>query len=93
MESAQAGGKGLDIKSNDKFRKDAWLFGEAQSRVIVSVTTEQSTDFERFLQLNNVSFETLGSVGNNAVIIDGENWGKITDWQRIYDTVLEDIMN
>jgi phosphoribosylformylglycinamidine synthase subunit PurL len=93
MESAQAGGKGLEIKSNDKFRKDAWLFGEAQSRVIVSVTTEQSTDFERFLQLNNVSFEAIGSVGNNAVIIDGENWGKITDWQRVYETVLEDIMN
>lgn len=93
LESAQAGNTGCQIRTNDQFRKDAWLFGEAQSRVIVSVTTEQSASLERFLSENNVAFEQIGNVGGQDLVIDGENWGTVADWQRRYNTVLENIMN
>lgn len=93
LESAQAGNTGFAVKSNDAVRKDAWLFGEAQSRAIVSVKPEQTTDFERFLNQNKVVFEKTGNVGGNAVVIDGENWGAVADWKRTYDTVLSTIMN
>jgi phosphoribosylformylglycinamidine synthase len=86
-------GLGFDVRSNTNIRKDAWLFGEAQSRVVVSVRTSQSAEFERFLQSENISFEQMGQVKGDAVVIDGENWGAVTDWKRTYETVLSDIMN
>jgi phosphoribosylformylglycinamidine synthase len=93
LESAMPKGLGFDVRSNTNIRKDAWLFGEAQSRVVVSVRTSQSAEFERFLQSENISFEQMGQVKGDAVVIDGENWGAVTDWKRTYETVLSDIMN
>ncbi len=92
LESAMPGGLGFEVVSNANVRKDAWLFGEAQSRVLVTVPAEQIAEFERFLQAEKAAFEQLGKVKGNAVVIDGENWGAVTEWQRTFDTVLKDIM-
>jgi phosphoribosylformylglycinamidine synthase len=93
LEKAMPRGLGFEVKSNPNVRKDAWLFGEAQSRVIVTVRTEQVATFERFLQVEKVPFETLGSVAGRNVVVDGENWGNVSDWKRTYDEVLEKKMN
>ena len=93
LESAMPGSLGFEVRSNTAVRKDAWLFGEAQSRIIVSVRTEQVEAFERFLQAENAPFELLGTVKSGSVQIDGENWGGVEDWKRTYSTVLENIMN
>lgn len=50
LESAMPNGLGFKVQPNDKIRPDAWLFGEAQSRVVLSVSPEQSEALERFLQ-------------------------------------------
>ena len=92
LESGIAGNCGFEVNSNPAVRKDAWLFGEAQSRVVVSVPTEQCADFERFLDTEKAVFEKIGTVKGNSVVVDGENWGKIGDWKRTYETVLSDIM-
>jgi phosphoribosylformylglycinamidine synthase len=92
VESAMPHGLGFDVTSNPAVRKDAWLFGEAQSRVVVSVPTEQTAAFERFLQAENAAFEVIGTVSGQAVVVDGENWGNVDTWKRTYDTVLADIM-
>jgi phosphoribosylformylglycinamidine synthase subunit PurL len=92
LESAMPRGLGFDVTSNPAVRKDAWLFGEAQSRVVVSVPTEQTAAFERFLQAENAAFEVIGTVSGQAVVVDGENWGNVDTWKRTYDTVLADIM-
>lgn len=93
LESAQAGKRGFDVHSSDVVRKDAWLFGEAQSRVVVSVRPELVAGFESLLQSFTTSFERIGTVAGTNVLVDGENWGSITDWNQVYDTVLENIMN
>lgn len=92
LESAMPGGLGFDIQSNKNVRKDAWLFGEAQSRALVSVRTEQIADFERFLQSENAPYELLGTVSGPQLLIDGENWGSTAEWKRVYAGVLEEIM-
>ncbi|MBK8426637.1 MAG: phosphoribosylformylglycinamidine synthase subunit PurL [Lewinellaceae bacterium] len=92
LESAMPGGLGFDIQSNKNVRKDAWLFGEAQSRALVSVRTEQIADFERFLQSENAPYELLGTVSGPQLLIDGENWGSTAEWKRVYASVLEEIM-
>jgi len=92
LESAMPRGLGFEVNSNAQYRKDAWLFGEAQSRIVVTVRTEQKEDFERFLQVENASFEALGKVAGQNVVVDVEDWGPVDAWQRIYSGVLSEIM-
>ncbi|MCB9353831.1 MAG: phosphoribosylformylglycinamidine synthase subunit PurL [Lewinellaceae bacterium] len=92
LESAMPRGLGFEVKSNPAVRKDAWLFGEAQSRVIVTVRTEQAEAFERFLKDENAPFESLGIVTGLKLIFDGSDWGNVSGWKRTYDTVLGNIM-
>lgn len=93
IESAMPRGLGFAVNMKAGIRKDAWLFGESQSRVVVSVKAEQKADFERLLQSENAVFETLGEVKGNAVQFDGEHWGEVAEWKRTYDQLLTQIMN
>lgn len=93
LESAMPRGLGFELKSQTNMRKDAWLFGEAQSRILVSVRTEQVAPFERFLQAENAVFEYLGQVKGNSLRVDGENWGLVSDWKKNYGSVLPQALN
>jgi phosphoribosylformylglycinamidine synthase len=82
---------GVTVKAADKsIRKDAYWFGEAQSRVVVSVKEENRGRFEAVL--NGVAFEELGEVVANTITIDGSNWGSIADWKIKYDTAIENLL-
>ena len=83
---------GYQINTNKNFRKDAWLFGEAQSRVIVSVAAHQVAAFEASLKASNTSFESLGKVTEGAIEIDNENWGDIKVWGKKYDQAIENLL-
>lgn len=78
---------GFEITSNKDIRADAFYFGEAQSRVLVSVSEDKAEDFEK--DLANITFEKLGGVTNGELKIDGEDWGNIKDWKKQYDTAIE----
>ncbi|MBM3399449.1 MAG: phosphoribosylformylglycinamidine synthase subunit PurL, partial [Bacteroidetes bacterium] len=45
LESAMAGGTGFDICTLTGIRNDAWLFGESQSRVMVSISPDNKNAF------------------------------------------------
>ncbi|MCC7244704.1 MAG: phosphoribosylformylglycinamidine synthase subunit PurL [Saprospiraceae bacterium] len=92
IESGMPRGLGFDIKAESSVRPDAWLFGEAQSRVVVSVRTEQVEAFERFLQQENAPFSRLGTVSQSAVTINGDQWGDIQEWARVWSDVLTHTM-
>jgi phosphoribosylformylglycinamidine synthase len=92
LESAMPRGLGFDVKANPAVRKDAWLFGEAQSRVVVSVATEQVEAFERFLHSEGAAFERVGFVKGHSVVVDGEDWGQVSDWQAAHEGVLSKAM-
>lgn len=92
LESAMPRGLGFEVRSNPEVRKDAWLFGEAQSRVVVSVRTEQEAAFERFLRSEGVNMELVGVVKGDAVVIDAEHWGAVKDWKQTYETALSEVM-
>ena len=93
FESAMPSGSGFSVSSADVFRKDAWLFGEAHSRAIVYVRTEQAEAFERLLDAQKQAFERIGAIGGTDIYIDNENWGQISDWKHTFDNRLADIMN
>jgi phosphoribosylformylglycinamidine synthase II len=83
---------GFELTSDSNMRKDAFLFGEAQSRVVVSVSAAQETAFKA--ALNGVPATKLGTVkGNGQVIVDSDNWGHINDWKEAYDTAIEKLLS
>lgn len=93
LESAMVRNLGVDIKkSNTDLRNDAFLFGEAQSRIVVSVQAGNATQVETMLNSLNVSFEKLGTVTENNMVIDGVNFGQTTDFAQVYNTSLENAL-
>ena len=91
LESAMNNNLGFEIETDKDIRKDAVLFGEAQSRVIVSVNPAVHAMFEA--ELDDMSFTKLGVVNAGGEIkIDDESWGYISDWKEAYDTALEKLL-
>ena len=68
-------------------RADAYWFGEAQGRVVVTVKENEVIEFKKYLK--DISFEKLGIVINDKIIIDKEDWGNIFYWKEKYDTAIE----
>jgi len=90
LECAMGTGHGINISTDPKIRKDAFLFGEAQGRVVVSVNPDLKALFEAEVR---VPHTLLGRVAPSAEItIDHEGWGFISEWQAAYDTALENLI-
>lgn len=92
LESAMPNGLGFDISSDEEIRKDAFLFGEAQSRVIVSVTKELEDKFIDLMMASRAEFEYLGDVKGKEMIIDEKSFGTIADAKNIFDNALGDLL-
>lgn len=92
MESAMAGDLGFDITSDSAIRRDAYLFGESQSRVIVSVNPENEDAFIDLMMLNGVEFDLVGHVTKGSIRIDDVEWGDVEDYRSLYDNSLGAIM-
>lgn len=89
LESGFAGDKGFDVSPAVTIRKDAYWFGEAQGRVVLSLSAEKLAAFTALANENNIPVTTLGSVTDNEVIVNGSNWGSINIWKEKYDTAIE----
>jgi phosphoribosylformylglycinamidine synthase II len=87
LESSMALNLGFSIAMNKDLRKDAFLFGEAQSRVVVSISPDKVTAFEA--AMGSHPFEKLGTVTAGNIEVGGENWGSTTEWKEKYDTAIE----
>jgi phosphoribosylformylglycinamidine synthase len=82
---------GVDVVANDyKIRKDGFWFGEAQSRIVVSVKATRLAHFKE--AIGDHPYEELGEVTTGNMEIDGMNWGDIEDWKKKYDTAIESLL-
>ena len=77
-------------QQSEAIRKDAYWFGEAQGRVVVTVNVDKINEFENLL---SIPFEKLGTVTKEEIIINDENWGSIADWKNKYDNSIENYLN
>lgn len=89
LESAMPNGIGFSITSNAGLRKDAFLFGEAQSRVVVSVSKANEARFAETMKKAGTAFEKLGETGGKNMLVDGEDFGAVATYKNSYDTALE----
>jgi phosphoribosylformylglycinamidine synthase len=93
LESSMVRGLGFEISSDPSLRKDAFLFGEAQSRVLVSVSEDRAGILEKELENQNVKFSKLGIVKGNELIIDEVNYGSVSEYKNAFDTSIEEHLN
>lgn len=82
-------GLGFDIVTDSEVREDAFLFGEAQSRVVVTVSEDQEQDFIEFMLQSGVSFTLLGHVTKGKFMVDEEHYGFCHEAKDIYDSALQ----
>ncbi|MBW8051691.1 MAG: phosphoribosylformylglycinamidine synthase subunit PurL [Cytophagales bacterium] len=88
VESAMHNNLGFDIVTDENIRKDAFLFGESQSRVVVSVSPGMEDEFLSCLSKFKTSYSKPGKVISENCIIDGENFHTITEAKTLYENVL-----
>ncbi|MEP6711547.1 MAG: phosphoribosylformylglycinamidine synthase subunit PurL [Ferruginibacter sp.] len=83
---------GFSVSTEDTMRQDAYWFGEAQSRVVVSVKEGDENDFISVLEKTGIAFSSLGKVTAKNISIANENWGNISDWKNKYDNAIGNAM-
>lgn len=88
LESGMSQEYGFSITTDSEIRKDAFLFGEAQSRVVVSVSKENQEAFVEALSTSSVEFSLLGEVTSGNIEVDGEDFGSIKSAKETYDNAL-----
>lgn len=88
-ESAFPRGLGFDVKSDTGIRQDAMWFGEAQSRVIVSVAPAKQAAFEAHLAGLGVKSSQIGSVKGTDMVVDGQVVSSLAKASGSYFTALE----
>lgn len=93
LESSMHKGLGFEISSDKNVRKDAFLFGEAQSRVVITVAPGKENELKSFLEKSGQAFSKLGTVKGKDMLIDGENFGGVEEYKVSYDTTIEKLMN
>ncbi len=92
LESAMPNHFGFAIESDDSVRKDAFLFGEAQGRIVVSVAKEQHESFIEYMSLNEIEYNNLGEVTSSEIKVDDESFENIDTYTYRYEHALEEII-
>ena len=64
------------------------MFGEAPSRVVVSVTETGEDDFLDALKDSKTPFMLLGHVTKGKLVVDDKYFGKVADYKQIYNNSL-----
>jgi len=92
MESCFNRSLGCNVTMQDGFRKDAYWFGEAQSRVVVSVSPALENNFLAAMNKSGVAFYKLGHVTGENIMMAGESLGTISEWKIKYDNAIGNTM-
>jgi phosphoribosylformylglycinamidine synthase subunit PurL len=86
--------KGFKVsKQNNDLRNDAFWFGEAQGRVVITVKKEHQAEVEASLKMDNIDCNVIGEVVENDVIVDNNNWGSIEGFKTSYDNAIGNILS
>jgi len=83
---------GFDITLPIEFRRDAFLFGEAQSRAVITITEEDLDLFLQFMEVNNSKFLMLGHVTKSELRIDHESYGFADEMKVQFNSALDSLL-
>ncbi len=88
LESSFTNNLGFEIIGSSEVREDAFLFGEAPSRVVVSVTETGEDAFLDAFKDSKTPFMLLGHVTQGKLVVDDKDFGMISDYKEIYNNSL-----
>ena len=89
LESAFTNNLGFEaVQKDNTIRSDAFWFGEAQGRVVVSVNAATEEKMLLSLKTSAVPYTKLGSVTVGYIKMGDQNWGDISSWKNKYDNVI-----
>ena len=77
---------------SNNIREDAFWFGEAQGRVMVSVNRNATDKFVSFIHNQQVPFLLLGNVSEKEVLVNNANWGSIDHWKGLYQNAISNVL-
>lgn len=92
LESSMVNDLGFDISSDEDIRPDAFLFGEAQGRVVVSLSSDQQEAFVELLAASETEFSLLGSVTDGHLLVDGSSFGTVLEAKQVHLNVLHNLL-
>ncbi len=92
LESSYTNNLGFSVFSDENIRKDAFLFGESQGRIVVSVSPEARESFIEFMSLNPVEYSYLGVVTLGEIHVDNDNYGDVAEYKHQHEHALEEII-
>lgn len=93
LESGFANDLGFEINATETIRKDAFWFGESQSRVVVSVTKDKLATILQHAKVAGITVTELGTVSAGEIKVNGADWGNISKWKYKYDTAIEKLLS
>lgn len=92
LESAMPGNLGFAVETDAGIRKDAFLFGEAQGRIVVSVKPDGQEAFIELMATSEIEFSLLGTVTNGTIKVDDEDFGSVQEIKAVYEQVLHNLL-
>lgn len=92
FESSRVNKLGFNIETDPSFRKDAFLFGESQSRVVVSIQPENEGEFAALLAQKGIEFSLLGEVTGIHAYVDDESYGEIEELDKLFESTIPNMM-
>lgn len=82
LESGFVDGLGMNIQTPDGIRTDAFLYGEAGGRIVVSVSPDQEADF--LAAVKGVPVLELGTVAGDSLVLNGETLGSVAEYKEVH---------
>ena len=83
---------GASIKISDELRSDCLLFGETQSRVILSCDSKNENELIAFFKKQNVSCQNIGTTGGNRLTINDMISVDLKDLAEAFYNALPELM-
>jgi phosphoribosylformylglycinamidine synthase len=78
---------------DNSIRNDAYWFGEAQGRVVVSVSEKDNNSFQAYISKQALQVQCIGQVTKSQILVNGEDWGNIDAWKSKYEKAIEKLMH
>ena len=92
VESAMPKQLGFEISKNNDLRTDAYLFGETQGRIVISIKAENKTAFETLMKEKGVKVDEIGKVSASTISIAGTSFGDVGTYTHIYENRLGELL-
>jgi phosphoribosylformylglycinamidine synthase II len=93
LESGMVNNLGFDILSDSEIRLDSFLFGESQSRIVVTIDNDKYNEFIDLMKKEDIPCLAIGkTTKDGSIIVDDEDFGSIKTYKKVFNNVIGNIM-